>query len=111
MEVLIYSGLEEVELPSFHPIENYKERAGAYLEEVSKLCKEHGQGEHSGKELRFSFADGYAVYVVLSTIKQIELIHINTWDGWHHPIVNNITVKQIEEQIKRQETLKELFGK
>ncbi len=109
----VYAAPESIPAPQFD--------INATVEAYDKLCDEHKAklvtwlkangytGANTGKTVRFSVADGYAVYMLAEGKKSI-LIHLDHWDGYSFPEVKFLPKKEILARIKQEEALSKLFG-
>jgi hypothetical protein len=106
----IYSGIQGIRKPSIKGNwKTYVEREEAYVDKVRNWAKENNPHcPEAGKEIRFSVADGYARYVVLS-LKPVQLVHLATGDAWHFQYIDRLTAGDIRKEIKKVEALEKLF--
>lgn len=85
---------------------------------IKALQKQVGAGVVVGKLLKFSVADGYALYLITKVLKStVQVVHLPLGDAWHFQGVyeNNSGVlclnrKVAEKTIKWHEGLEALFG-
>lgn len=82
-----------------------------YIEDVKAYCKKtNPNDEFAGEEYEISMADGAARYVILSS-KPVQLVHLYVHDGWDSPWARKVTKKDLVQDVKAREALKELFGR
>jgi len=94
----IYGGVEGIENPEQTWDDAYEEAVEKYEGSLVKWCQENHPGKNSGEIVEFPYADGAARYVVM-TMQPLQLIHIDTWDGWELPHVNRLTAKDIQQNL------------
>jgi len=92
-------------------INNYYEACKNYVDILKKTIKTSYSSvcPEAGEEIRFPVADGYACYVVVR-LKPVELIHIDTGDGWHFQYANRLTASDIRKEIKKIKNIRKLFS-
>ena len=101
----VYSGVEGISKPKLgSDWKSYGERAEEYVKKIKDYAKKHGRGPEAGKEISFGVADGKARYVVVS-LKPVELIHLDIWDGYQYRYINRLTAADIRREIKAVEAL------
>ena len=86
----------------------------AIEEEMFAYSKSLGEGLHPGRILKFSYADGYACYMVKEVKpRSVTLIHCPFCDAWHHPMIVNSKITRIlaEQTIAREDALNRMFAK
>ena len=109
----VYSALSTVPTPKFPtPFDNevYKKNEEQYVIDLKKELKSMGyKGKNFGEILRFQVADGYAEYMVVS-MRPLKLMHLPLGDAYSFGYAHLLTSKEVNEQIKRQKALLELFG-
>ena len=112
MSAKIYSGIKGLEPPkfSFDNSSNYQKTCDKYFDELKAKCKAQSKGKYVGEIIKFGVADGYALYMVYS-MKPLELIHINTMDGYQSEFADLLTLERVKEMIERDKKMAELFGK
>ena len=98
----IYSLPKEFEAPIFNweDITQYKKDCAELTDRLSKWCVERNNQENVGKVIRFSVADGYAEYMVLTT-KPVQLIHLPFWDGYQSETAELMTAKAIQQKVNQ----------
>lgn len=110
----IFSAPNSIPIPKW----NYKKTHQENMEEESKYVKQlkvvladrkPGQ-KLVGEIIKFGVADGYAEYMVAS-VSPLELVHIPLGDAYEFPYVHRLTKKDVEDKIKGQKALEELFKK
>jgi hypothetical protein len=88
----------------FKDCEDYIERLQeAIKDSYGDVCPE------AGELIDFPVGDGKALYVV-ARLKPIELIHVDTGDGWHYEYIRRLTAADIRKKIRSNRTLRELFA-
>ena len=108
----VYSAPASIKKPEFPTGLNgdwkaYQQKEDAYANEIVAYAKKHGKGSMRGKEVNFPIADGYARYIVFTNTS---LIHLDVGDAWNYPYVQRLLVKDIREQVTRQEAIAKLFA-
>jgi len=109
----IYGGVQGItkpEIGSGFDFKDYEKRTEAYVDKVKEYAKQNGNCPEAGKEISFGVADGMARYVVLS-LKPVQLIHLDVYDGYQFQYVNRLTAKDVLDELKRRESLEKLFSK
>lgn len=98
----VYNTPKGYEEPSydFNNREEYEKTEEAYLQRLSEWCKNRNAADpdYVGTVIQFPFADGYALYMVVS-LKPVALIHLQLGDAWEYPYVERLTKKDIVEKI------------
>tara|TARA_B100001113_G_C20670368_1_gene431919 strand:+ start:105 stop:443 length:339 start_codon:yes stop_codon:yes gene_type:complete len=109
----VYSALSTVPTPKFpqpYNHEEYQKNEEQYVIDLKKELKSMGyKGKNFGEILRFQVADGYAQYMVVS-MRPLKLMHLPLCDAYSFEYAHLLTSKEVNEQIKRQKALLELFG-
>ena len=91
----VYSGIDSIPLPDF----DYKNFAASakkvdkYISDIMEYAKKNGKGKYRGRRFSVPYADSSAKYIVLSGT---ELIHLNTGDGWHNPLVDHLSFSGVK---------------
>ena len=80
----VYAAPTDIPAPSWSAA-NYVAEEEAYLEALAARARELGPHPHSGKVVRFPYADSYAQYMVLDQGKTMSLIHVPLGDAWDLP--------------------------
>jgi hypothetical protein len=93
----VFDSPSEIKLPAFS-METYKADEEKFLIELKDFVIKRKPGKNVGEIVRFSYADGYAQYMIAS-MKPLELVHIPTGDAWHLPYVNRLTAKDIQANL------------
>jgi hypothetical protein len=108
----IYASPLEVKIPEFNweNVEQYRKDCDTYKENLKTFLRKRNSGKTVGEVLRFQVADGYAEYMVAS-LKPVELVHLPLWDEYQFEYADLMTAEKIQEQIARQNALKELFSR
>lgn len=70
-----------------------------YEKKFKDYCVKYGKGKYKGETVKFSVADGYAVYFVLEC-SPMELIHYDGLDAYNFPYVERLNKSDIVEQIE-----------
>ena len=112
MAAKIYSGIKGIETPklSFTDFSEYQKECENYLEAIKAECKKNSNSKNVGEIIKFPVADGYALYMVYS-MKPLQLIHIDTMDGWQCEFAELLTPTKVTEMIERDKRIAELFSK
>lgn len=109
----IYSHPESVGAPPRYDMKkSHDENVKAETEWTEKVCqwaKQYGSGQYAGEIVRFSVADGYAMYVVVS-LKPVKLIHLDLGDGYDFQYIDRLSANDIRNRIDAMNKMKELFG-
>ena len=109
----VYSVLDSVALPKFpqpYNHEEYQKNEDKYIADIKKELKSMGyKGKNFGEILKFQVADSYAEYMVVS-MRPLKLMHLPLGDAYSFEYAHLLTSKEVNEQIKRQKALLELFG-
>lgn len=110
----IFAAPSSIELPQWSIKKTHNENMAeekVYLDQLKDmLTKRKPTQKLVGEIIRFPAADGYAEYMVASTTP-LELIHIPLGDAWDYQYAHRLTKKDVEEKIKNQKALEELFKK
>lgn len=110
----IYSRVKGIEAPkfSFTDIPKYQKDVEEYEKKLRVFCKNYSKApsEYVGEIIKFQVADGYAEYMVLS-LKPLQLIHLDIWDGWQSEFAELLTPKKVIEMVNRNKSLAKLFNK
>src|SRR3989304_193411 len=107
----IYGGVQGIRKPAItSDWQGYDKRAEAYVDKIKAYAKQNSKCPEAGKEISFGVADGNARYVVLS-LKPVQLIHLDVYDGYQFQYVNRLTAKDVLDELKRRESLEKLFSK
>jgi hypothetical protein len=108
----IYSAPGSIKKPvlNFRDIDGYRKDCDRYLAELKEILVNRKNQPNVGVTIKFPVADGHAVYMVAS-MKPLELVHVELWDGWHFQYAKNLTVKDVEEKIAQDKAMAELFSK
>jgi hypothetical protein len=88
----------------------YQTREDAYIGRVQEWARNNGNGTLAGELVSFPFADGHALYVILS-LRPVTLIHLPVGDSWQYPHVERLTAKDIKEEVRRRKAISKLFGR
>lgn len=112
---MIYQAPEQFKRPvydSTKPYGDYRAACHKYIEDIKAWAKQKNPNdEWAGKIALFPVADGHAQYIVLS-LKPLTLIHDDTGDAYEFPYAERLTVRDIKENIKMNESLlQSVFGK
>ena len=67
-------------------------------------------GKNTGRILRTSYADGYALYMMVEGRTSF-LIHLPYGDGYDDPLVRGLTKKAVLEEIARAERMDAYFAR
>lgn len=65
--------------------------------------------EYAGEIVRFSVADGFAEYMVVS-ISPLWLVHIPLYDGYTFEYIHRLTSSDIKKKIKQQRQIDKSFN-
>lgn len=110
----IFSAPDSISLPQWSPKKTHKENVAEekiYLETLKDmLTKRKPTQKLVGEIIQFPAADGYAQYMVAS-MTPLELVHIPLGDAWDFQYAHRLTKKDVEEKIKKQKAIEELFKK
>lgn len=110
----IFLAPSSITLPQWSINKTYQENMleeNKYLETLKGLVvKSNPKQKLVGEIIKFPVADGYAEYMVAS-MTPLELIHIPLGDAWHFEYAHRLTKKDVEEKIRNQKALEELFKK
>jgi hypothetical protein len=110
----IFAAPGSIALPQWSIKKTYEENLAeekAYLSQLKDmLVKRKPTQNLVGEIIRFPMADGYAEYMVAATTP-LELIHIPLGDAWDFQYAHRLTKKDVEDKIKNQKALEELFKK
>jgi len=107
----IYSAPKEVRLPKldFSNMQDYNKDCNRYISDLVKHIKDMGyKGKNVGEIVKFSVADGYAEYMVLS-MKPMRLVHIPLGDAYEFQYAHLMTAKEINQKLDAQKKLAQLF--
>ena len=110
----IFSAPSSIPLPQWSIKKTRQENMAeekAYLSQLKDmLVKRKPTQKLVGEIIKFGVADGYAEYMVAS-MSPLELVHIPLGDAYEFPYVQRLTKKDVEDKIKGQKALEELFKK
>ena len=108
----IFDGVNGIKTPDIRQKDwqLYTKECEEYLNSVKVWAKNNSSCAQAGEVIHFPVADGSAIYVVFK-LKPVELIHIDTGDGWHFQYVNRLTAKDIKDRIIRAQALSKLFNR
>lgn len=110
----IFAAPSSIALPNWDHKKTYEENVAeekTYLETLKDmLVKRKPTQKLVGEIIKFQVADGYAQYMVAS-MTPLELVHIPLGDAWDFHYAHRLTKKDVEEKIKNQKALEELFKK
>lgn len=109
--IKVYSGIEGLPAPEYKSGEDYNsynKRCDDYENKLVALAKKGSSSKIAGEVIKFGVADGYARYVV---IKPTEVIHINTYDGYQFPYIQNLRGKDVTAEVKSQKEFRKIFSK
>ncbi len=110
----IFRAPSSVAMPSWDNKKTYEENVleeNNYLAALKDmLTKRKPTQKLVGEIIKFQVADGYAQYMVAS-MTPLELVHIPLGDAWDFHYAHRLTKKDVEEKIKNQKALEELFKK
>ena len=110
----IFAAPSSIVVPGWNIKKTYEENVAEenkYLDTLKDvLTKRKPTQKLVGEIIRFPAADGYAEYMVASTTP-LELVHIPLGDAWDFQYAHRLTKKDVEEKIKNQKALEELFKK
>jgi hypothetical protein len=70
-----------------------------WTESLRRWCKENSQDEFAGEIVKEPVADGYAMYMVLST-KPVKLIHLPLGDAWDFRWAHRWTAPDIIQMVE-----------
>lgn len=90
---------------------DYQKREDAFIKEVSDMCQKRnpvGDKKYIGKTIKFSVADGHAVYMIAS-LKPLGLIHLPLMDGYEASDVDLMTAKRVKEKVDADKSLQDYF--
>lgn len=112
--IKVYSPPTEIEAPVPDFRKSNQERIDeekAYLDKLRNYVKERNPHQDLvGETVKFPMADGYARYMVAAS-KPMALIHLPLGDAWHYEYVVRLTKKDIEQEIKGEKLLNQLFNR
>ena len=110
----IFSAPNSIPLPQWSIKKTHQENMSeekAYLDQLKDmLTKRKPTQKLVGEIIQFPTADSYAQYMVAS-MTPLELVHIPLGDAWDFQYAHRLTKKDVEEKIKNQKALEELFKK
>jgi hypothetical protein len=110
----IFSAPSSISLPQWSIKKTRQENMAeekAYLDQLKDmLTKRKPTQKLVGEIIKFPVADGYAQYMVAS-MTPLELVHIPLGDAWDFQYAHRLTKKDVEEKIKNQKAIEELFKK
>jgi hypothetical protein len=102
----IYSAPEgyeapEIDFANYNQVEREKTEK-EYLKRLSDWCKQRNPNDptYVGEVIKFPAADGYAMYMVAS-LNPVQLIHIELSDAYQFPYVENLTKKNVMNEVDR----------
>lgn len=88
--------------------DNWARDERKYMTKLREWARMNSKDPNAGDVIKFSVADGYAVYVVLS-LKPVKLIHVNLGDGYSFQYVDRLTAKDLKARIAAEKALTRLF--
>lgn len=98
-------------IPHYHEFPNREEffaAEKAFVQRVKNYAKAFGKGEFAGEEIRFSVADGYARYIVLTPTS---LMYLPLGDAYQFQYANRLTAKDLKAEVTRQRAFEAIFAK
>ena len=95
---------------NWEDIEQYNKDCADLTDRLKKWCIERNNQKSVGEIIKFQVADGYAEYMVASTIP-VQLIHLPFWDAYESEFAHLMTAKAIQEKIDQEIALAKLFSK
>ena len=111
----LYALPEEVgPCPQWSNDGTYVNRVDAWEQRIADWCRARGHsGDLIGKVIRFSVADGYARYIVVTQKGGLGLANTGEGDGYsiHPATIRGLRVSDVRSMLKREEALRALFSK
>jgi len=116
----VYGLPEGVDVPSFddylldgrYNMERHGKVDAEFLDHLRTRVTDMGfTGELAGEVVRFSVADGYACYMILS-VKPAKLMHLPLGDAWTVPDAHErgLTSKDLVVLVEQRRAMESLFG-
>jgi hypothetical protein len=105
MAIKVYSKPDEIKSVDTFIFKNSKfdreaslKAEAKYAKKFKDYCIKHGKGKYKGETVKFSVADGYAIYYILEC-SPMELIHYDEGDAYNFPYIERLNKSDIVEQI------------
>lgn len=112
MKTTVYSAPDEIKAPEFKiPFNSkkYESDTEEYLQKMKAYVKNISDDPLAGEVINFPVADGNASYMVIS-LKPSKLVHLELMDAWEFRYITSLTSSDIQQKIKEQKALKNLFS-
>lgn len=110
MSAEIYSAPEEVAVPKWDS-PNWMEEENDYIKNLKAHINKMGyKGKNVGEVIKFSVADGYALYMVLN-MNPVKLIHLELGDAYQFQYAHLMTGEEVQGLIDRDRAMAKLFSK
>ena len=114
MSATIYSAPKSIKKPDYDwskGRDNWRKEEQRYIDQIKAHNKSIGyNGKNMGEIIKFQVADGYAEYMVLQ-MRPLSLIHLDIMDGYQFQYAHLMTAKEVNDQLKRQRAMDEIFRK
>ena len=94
---------------NWEDIEQYNKDCADLTDRLKKWCIERNNQKSVGEIIKFQVADGYAEYMVASTIP-VQLIHLPFWDAYESEFAHLMTVKAVQDKIDQTIAFEKLFS-
>lgn len=94
---------------NWEDIEQYNKDCADLTDRLKKWCIERNNQKSVGEIIKFQVADGYAEYMVASTIP-VQLIHLPFWDAYESEFAHLMTAKAVQDKIDQTIAFEKLFS-
>ena len=94
---------------NWEDIEQYNKDCADLTDRLKKWCIERNDQKSVGEIIKFQVADGYAEYMVASTIP-VQLIHLPFWDAYESEFAHLMTAKAVQDKINQTIAFEKLFS-
>jgi hypothetical protein len=112
----IYAPPEEFKLPDISKylddFKGYIKACESYTNKIKAWVKKNygSSCPEAGEVVSFPVADGAASYIIV-TLKPVQLIHVDTYDGYQYPFINRLTASDIRKKYNQEKALRSIFSK
>jgi hypothetical protein len=82
---------------------------GKWIDKLREWCKQNSDDVLAGEVIKEPVADGYAVYMILST-KPVRLIHLPLGDAWESRWAHRWTAGDVKMMLAQERRLQEVLS-
>ena len=89
-----------IQAPEIDYSRDWEKQTAGYIETLAELAREQHEGDLVGEVVRWSRADGYAQYMVLSE-KPLQLVHLDLVDGYavEDSLLRGLRLEDVREMV------------